>query len=514
MNKTVSSIALLAVFIVTLQVYAELTPAPVFNDHMVLQRDMIVPVWGKADPAAEITISINQINQSTTASDSGNWTMELPAMPAGGPYQMTISDSSTTITYGDIYIGDVWLCSGQSNMDMTVAMGNQYWCGVDNADQEVANADYPLIRVFDVPFVTSEYPLDSVTCEWMICSPQTAGSFSAAAYFMARDLYLKYNIPIGLITSAFGASTAESWTSRESLIAHPQLRFLIENYAEKKEAYDADPERQRKYKENLAKWQSACQKAEEEGKLLPRGVKIEDPRDDQHSPYTCYNGMIAPLIPYAIKGTIWYQGESNQPTSKLYDVIMENMIADWRNRWQQGDFPFIYVQLANYGKESDNPNKPSPFAEVRYAQLQNLQIANTAMATAIDIGDAGNIHPKNKQEVGRRLALCADALAYDQPTEYMGPIYKEMKVEGNKAIISFDHIGSGLAVHGEKLEGFAIAGRNNEYIWADAQIVGDTVVVSSEKVKNPISVRYAYADNPKCSLYNKEGLPASPFAAY
>jgi sialate O-acetylesterase len=494
--------------------FAVVQLASPFQDHMVLQRESMVPVWGKASPGETVAVMFGAQKQSAVAGKDGNWMVRLSPLKVGGPFRMTVTGENT-IVLNDIYIGEVWLCSGQSNMDMTVAREDRYWCGVFNEKEEVAGANYPEIRVFDTAFSPTDELQDKVEGKWELVQPTTVGHFSAAAYFFARELYLKYKVPIGLITTAYGASTAEAWISKPSLEAHPNFKFLLDNYLKKKAEYMPSLQDLLKYQEEADKWKIAVAKAKSEGKDEPRGPKNKDPRVDQHNPSVLYNGMVAPLVPYAIRGAIWYQGESNQNSSQVYRELMETLIADWRSAWGQGEFPFLFVQLANYGKTYDTePAAGKGLTLVREAQLQNLSVHNTAMAVAIDNADPldmGNIHPKNKQEIGRRLALAAMGKVYDEKIEYSGPMYSFYLIEGDKIRLSFSETGKGLMSKDGDLTGFAIAGSDKIFVTAEARIDGNTILVSNPAVSNPQSVRYGWNANPKVNLYNKAGLPASPF---
>ncbi|HOQ03598.1 MAG TPA: sialate O-acetylesterase [Anaerohalosphaeraceae bacterium] len=483
----------------------------IFGDSMVLQQGRPIPVWGKAASGEEITVRLAGQDKSVLADASGRWRIVLEPMLAGGPYEMTVSGKHETRTFVDVWLGEVWLCSGQSNMDMTVAREDRYWCGVLNEEAEVAAANWPGIRVFDVPFGTRDEPLDNVEGRWEVCSPVTVGHFSAAAYFFAREIHKKLNVPVGLITTAYGGSTAEAWISRKALEAETDLHFLLEEYARKCQEYDSGAA-QKKYEADLAAWKEASAKAESAGQKPPRKpAAVKNPHLDQHSPCVLFNAMVSPLIPYAIRGTLWYQGESNIPTAAVYDRIMETLIRDWRSRWGQGDFPFVYVQLAGYGKPPAEPCRGGGTTRVREAQAKNRNLPNVAMVTAVDIGESDNIHPKNKQEVGRRLALAARSLAYGETIEYSGPVFESMVVEDNCIRLSFTHIGGGLVLKEGSPSGFAIAGPDRTFFWADVRIDGDTIVVCSPQVREPLAVRYAWDDFPVVSLYNAEGLPAVPF---
>jgi len=490
---------------------AQVKLASPFTDHMVLQQKALVPVWGWASPGEKITVSLGKQKKSIVTTADGKWMIKLDQLKAGGPFALTIKGKNS-ITIKDVYVGEVWLCSGQSNMDMTVAREDRYWCGVHNEAAEVAAASYPLIRVFDTDFSPRETIQTTVGGKWEVCAPATVGHFSAAAYFFARELYKKYKVPIGLITTAYGASTAEAWTSQTALQSNRLFAKLLADYAVKKDRYDTSITAQQKYDIAYAKWQKDSADAKAAKKDPPRGVKNPDPKVDQHSPYVLYNGMVAPLIPYAIKGALWYQGESNTTTKEIYDSQMATLIQNWREDFAQGDFPFIYVQLANYGKTRDSiPGKGGGTTYIREKQLQNLSLLNTAMVVAIDnADDPANIHPKNKQDIGYRLALAAEAKVYGEKIIYSGPIYKNFSIQGNTMRIRFTGE-EALQAKGNQLIGFAIAGKDKKFVWANAVIDGATIVVSSPDVVEPVAVRYAWGDNPPANLYNKAGLPASPF---
>lgn len=495
-------------------VSADVKPASLFKDHMVLQYNMTDPIWGTASVGEKITVAIGKQIHTTIAGNNGHWLLRLGKLTPGGPYTLTIKGKNT-ITINDVYAGEVWLCSGQSNMDMTVAREDRYWCGVFHEKEEVAAATYPLIRVFDTDFSPAATPQAEVNGTWELISPQTVGHMSAAAYFFARDLQKKIKLPIGLITTAYGASTAEAWTREEALVRDTLFKKLLKNYKDKLAKYATDTVAQTKYKAAYAIWKIKAAEAKSEGKDEVRSPKNPDPVFDQHNPSVLWNGMVNPLVPYAIRGAIWYQGESNSPTASIYRQLMETLINDWRQQWHEGNFPFIYVQLANIGETYDSlPAMGGTEAIKREAQLHNLSLPNTAMIVAIDNADPGNmknIHPKNKQEIGRRLALAAEAIVYGEKVVYSGPIYSKMKIEGDKIRLYFKHVDGGLAAKNNNLIGFSIAGRNKEFVWANAVIDGNTIVVSSPGIKKPVAVRYGWGNNPPTSLYNKANLPASPF---
>ncbi len=382
---------------------------------------------------------------------------------------------------------------------------------MDNEAGEVAAAQYPLIREFRVRLNMKDEPRQDVEAAWSVCSPGTVGRFSATAYFFARELFRKFQVPVGLVVSTFGASTAQAWTSRPALSARPEFGFMLKAYEEACVKYDTGNVARRKFLDDFEQWKKAADQARAEGKPAGRPPRNMNPHQDQHNPSVLYNGMIAPLVPYAVRGAIWYQGESNYPTGKIYYELMETLIDDWRARWNQNDFPFLFVQLAGNKKPAVDPNEKSEMAPVREGQLQTLRIEGTGMAVAIDIGDAANIHPKNKQEIGRRLGLAARALVYGEKLPYSGPIFERAKFRKNEARISFKHAEGGLAAKGDTLRGFAVAGADSVFYWADAKIEGRAVVASNPSVPRPVALRYGWADNPPANLVNGAGLPASPF---
>jgi sialate O-acetylesterase len=444
--------------------------SPMFTDNMVLQRNISVPVWGWTDPGKEVTVSIAGKRARVTAGADGKWMAKIGPLPVGGPYAMAVA-GPRNVMLNNVLVGDVWVCSGQSNMEWGIK-------AAANPDQEIAAANYPEIRLFTVQKTIALEPKTTVNGRWDVCTPQTIAQggmgFSAVAYFFGRHLHNELKVPIGLIHTSWGGTVAEAWASESALETMPDM---VEHLAR----YDV---------------------------LRKRGTPGQNPNVTS----VLYNGMIAPIIPYGIKGAIWYQGESNAGRAYQYRTLLPVMINDWRYRWGVGEFPFLIVQLANFMAEDPEP-KSDPWPELREAQyLTTKTVPNAGLAVAIDIGDAKDIHPKNKQEVGRRLALSALALAYHKKGQFSGPVYKSMKREGNRIRLSFDYLGGGLqAKNGQKLTGFAIAGKDRKFVWADAAIEGNTVVVSSQQVADPVAVRYAWGNNPLASLYNKTGLPAVPF---
>jgi len=518
MNKSIKFSLLSIGILAATALNAIVKPSSLFCDHVVLQRNTSIPVWGTANPGEKVSVTLNKAFETVTTDANGKWMVRLPKQKEGGPYKMDIFGDNT-ITLEDVYVGEVWLCSGQSNMDMTVAKEDRYWCGVLNESTEVNNANYPQIRVFDVDFTPTNTVKTNAVGKWEVCSPKTVGHLSAIAYFFAREIYQKMNVPVGMITSAYGASTAETWISKQALTAHADLKPLLDTYSQKFEKYTADSAvTMPKYREGMKKFRGDMAAVKAAAGDVDAAKKVKAPRDlnpehDQHNPYVCFNGMIAPLVPYAIKGILWYQGESNGPTANQYREIMETLVGDWRSLWGQGNIPFLYVQLANYGKEMTAPVMDNSMMTIREVQVQNLSIPNTAMAVAIEnAGDQPtNIHPKNKQVMGYRLGLAARAKVYGEKVEYSGPMYKKYKVEGNTIRLYFDHIGDGLVAKNDKLTGFAICGEDQKWVWADAKIDGKTIIVTGQDILKPVAVRYCWGVNPPASLSNKNGLWAPNF---
>jgi sialate O-acetylesterase len=445
--------------------------ASMFSDHMVLQRDLRVPVWGRAERGAQVTVTLDGKSATATADDDGAWRASLEPHAAGGPFELVVSAGDHKLTLGDVLVGDVWIASGQSNMEWPVAASN-------DAEAENAAADFPQIRFIDVPNVVGDAPrTEFENAAWEVCEPGKIGRWSAVAYFFGRELNRELKVPIGLVGCNWGGTPMEAWTSREAL--------------ESSDTFDA------------ALADDAREPAnDEEAEARRRGA--------QNRPARLFNGMLSAVVPYGIRGVIWYQGESNAGRHQEYAELTRLMIGDWRNRWGQGDFPFFVVQLAGW-----EPGGESwPF--LREAQVDALSVPNTGMALAIDIGDRQDIHPRNKQEVGRRLALAARAIAYDDDVVYSGPTFKEVAFDGGKARLTFDHIGGGLMAgrEGGELKGFEIAAADGKFVPAKASVDGEAVVAWSDAIADPKAVRYNWAAFPDGNLTNAEGLPAVPFRSH
>ena len=467
-----------------------------FGDHMVIQRYMPVHVWGWADPGEAVSVTFRGQESSTVASADGSWEVYLEPTGAGGPYDLAVKGNNS-IQIKDVLVGDVWVGSGQSNMVWQLQRSN-------DAEKEIAAAKYPGIRYFKVALTTAETREDDVEGEWRIVTPETAGELSGVAYFFARHLHKNLDVPFGIVQSAWGGTPAEAWTSSRTLSEEPSLAAMVaEHKAAAKEAKPA-------YEARLAAWEERAEKAKAAGENTPRQPARPRELRGSHTPSALFNAMIAPLTPFPIRGAIWYQGENNAGRGQglLYRRLFRSMIEDWRREWGQGAFPFLFVQLANYGRVPETSTWP----ELREAQAMALGLVRTGMAVTIDVGNSTDIHPRNKQDVGLRLALAARAIEYgEHDLEYSGPAFRQVTRDGSELRLWFDHTGSGLQARDGKLEGFEVAGSDGKFAEADAKIAGNTVVLTSAKVQAPVQARYAWAADPKGNLVNGAGLPASPF---
>ena len=500
--------AFLPLLVAALPAAADVKLPALFSSHMVLQRGAPVPVWGRADPGERVTVALRpgaggaEIRVTTLAGADGRWRVTLEARRAGGPFNLVVKGKNT-LTLEDVLVGEVWICSGQSNMAWLVRQSR-------NFKQEIAAAAFPEIRLFTVKRTVSGREKTDCSGQWAVCSPGTVAEFSAVGYYFGREVHRALKVPIGLIHTSWGGTPAEAWTRREALQRHALLRPILQRY---KKAVAEYPTAMKKHKKRLAAWKSKAAGARAAGKRPPRRPRSPFGPAHPHSPSGLFNGMIAPLIPCAFRGAIWYQGESNATRAFQYRTLFKTMIRDWRRAWGQGDFPFLFVQLANFKARQPAPGE-SAWAELREAQALALELSSTGMAVAIDIGEARNIHPRNKQEVGRRLALQALHAAYGRMGVHSGPVFHRMQRKSGKIHVRFHCAGKGLTVRGKTLEGFQIAGSDRKFVWARAILDPqnrDGVVVWSPEVKAPAHVRYAWADNPACSLYNEAGLPAGPF---
>lgn len=635
MRKIILLICFVSISMLTLQ--AEVKLPHIFSDNMLIQRDKPIHIWGWADQNEEVEITFNGHSKKSKADKNGKWNLELSPMKFGGPYVLTVKGQNNTITLNNILIGDVWLCSGQSNMEWTVK-------DVNNAGMEISSAYYPEIRSFDVVKDMSTTPKDNLNGQWTVCSPETVRNYSAVGYFFARELYKKTGIPIGIINSSWGGTDIETWIPKDafqtlpakfseryvnSSIPYDLETFMFENsknrasyeqalqndpglnekwyfqsadnsswktmavpqYWSNDELRDADGIVWFKYMLDLPKdvagksatihlgpiddddilWINGQKIGETNGYNINRiyeipanvlnegvntitirifdgsggggmygspeqlyiesgGIKYSLAGDWKYrpsvitsqfdyvnvspnmAPNLLYNAMINPIINYPIKGAIWYQGENNAGQAYNYRTLFPLLIQSWRQKWNT-EFPFYWVQLANFMKEDEEP-VDTEWAELREAQTLTLSQPSTGQAVIIDIGEADDIHPRNKQDVGLRLALIAMNKDYGySDIVYQGPTYKSMQKDGNKVILTFDNVGSGLVTKSKYgyVNGFSIAGKDKEFVWAKAYIDGDKIVVYNDKISDPVAVRYAWGNNPDVNLYNQEGLPAVPF---
>ena len=464
---------LLFIFLfVSLSVQAKVTLPAIYSDGMVLQRNQPIHIWGQADPKEKIQILFAEQKQTVKADSKGYWEVNLKALETGGPYQLQIIGKENPISIKDILIGDVWLCSGQSNMQWVVN-------NVTNAEVEKKNANYPQIRTLNIPRRMELSPKDTISATWLVCSPENVGRFSGVAYFFAKKVYEETNIPIGIINSSWGGTIVETWTSLEAANTLPQKR--LDRYNKNEKLFPPTEYLTRKNKE--AK------------------------RNDY--PSLVYNAMIHPLLSFSIKGVLWYQGENNVGNAEPYTDWLTCMIGDWRNRWNS-ELPFYIIQLPNF----DSINKKPLWAEMRDAQSKVLAVPGTHLIVTSDLGDPYDLHPRNKQEVGMRAAL--QALHYEYGYSDIvseSPMFERMEINGDKVIITFKNTGSGLEIRSRYgcLQGFAIAGEDKKFHWARGELKDNRIVIWSPKVPNPVAVRYNWENNPDGNLYNKDGLPACLF---
>jgi sialate O-acetylesterase len=472
--------------------HAEIKLPAIISDHMLLQKGMPVRLWGTASPGETITVKLPAQTVSVKTPSNGKWQAFLKPMKPGAPFDVTINGT----TIHDVLVGDVWVGSGQSNMEFPMSR-------TMNSAQETAEAKYPEIRLFTVKKAVADEPADDVTGSWSLCTPDSVKNFSAVAYFFGREINKTQHIPVGLIHTSWGGTPAQSWTETSFLKDDAALQLYLTNWQKTLDNYPAN---KTKYDETLAKWQEAVTAAKAAGKTPPNRPNAPAGPGHQNTPAGLYNAMIAPITPYAIRGALWYQGESNANANEawLYRRLFTSMIESWRQAWGQGSFPFYFVQLANFRSGGWWPL-------LRESQNAAMELKHVGEGLAIDVGNPTDIHPTNKQEVGHRLALAARAQTYGEKIEYSGPVFKQLMVTGPEARLLFDHVGGGLQAKGGTLTGFEIAGADQKFVAAEAKIEGNMVVVTSSGVAEPAAVRYAWKDDPQVTLYNREGLPASSF---
>ncbi len=488
---------------------SEIKPSNLFSDHMVLQNGMTVPVWGTATAGEKVTVNLAGQSASASADASGKWMVRLPTLKSGGPFEMTIAGGAgePSLTIHDVLVGEVWLASGQSNMQFTVSKAHASYAGMLDEDKEIAAANYPQLRMFIAKPTTTYEPQSEVPGVWQVCTPAVVGDWSAVGYLFGRNLNLALGRPVGILLAAFGASTAEAWIPRGALLSDPVLAPMVAKLDARYTYFTSHPG---------ATDANAPPEPMMLNARLPRPgappVPLRDPSHNQHQPTVLYNAMINPLIPYAIRGAIWYQGESigGGPQGLLnYGHVMQTLVTTWRKLWGEGNFPFFEVQLPALKNVSNNPL-------VREQQATILALPNTAMAVTIDIGDPANVHPKNKEPLGYRLELLALARVYGhKDMEDSGPVYKSMKIEGSAIRLTFTHA-EGMVARNPPLHWFQIAGADQHFVDAEAVIEsrpeGNSILVSSPQVPAPVAVRYAWDNYPStANLYNASGLPAAPF---
>ena len=491
------SCALLAFFISPAN--GQILLSKMISDHAVLQRGVPIRIWGKAAPGTALSVQFHAQNVPAIADRLGEWTAWLMPETAGGPYQLTVKGKDGVgVQASDLMVGDVWIASGQSNMQMPLN-GFPPGATLKNAAAEIAAANRPQLRLLHVQNASSDYPLAELTgnAAWTLCTPQTAADFSAVAYFFGVNVARDEKVTIGLIDTTWGGTPADSWVSMDGLAANP---VLLPAFAARAH-----------FAEHLASQEAqiAAEKREDDearaaGKPLPsHGWHAQE---NSWSPAGLYNGMISPLAPYSIKGFLWYQGETNSGSDRApyYATLFPALIADWRSHFAQGDLPFLYVQISSFNSPGEN------WGMIRDAQRRTLSVRNTAMAVSLDVGNPDNVHPADKQTVGMRLALAAEGLVYGKPAEFYSPLFREATTEANGMRVWFDHA-EGLSSHGKPVEGFELAGENRKFFAAKAVILGDTVLVDTPAVREPRYVRYAWTNVAPPSLYNSAGLPASTF---
>ena len=498
---------ILGLTVLITSVRADVKLPSIFSDNMVLQRETKAPVWGWADVGEKVTVTGSWGESAATVTgDDGKWQVAVKTPSAGGPLTLTIQGKNT-IELKNVLSGEVWLCSGQSNMGMTVNSSN-------NAKEEKAAADYPQIRLFRVHLVPAVEPQDDCKVRpWAECSPTNVGGFSAAGYFFGRKLHQDLGIPIGLINSSWGGTCIEAWTPWDAQKDDEVVQTIKASWDKRDEVYDPVKAKEQ-YAEDRKAW-AEWNKGDKQDKAPRRPRAPVQPREDRNHPANLFNGMINPLIPFAIRGAIWYQGEGNAGRGKHYRVQLERLITSWRQLWGY-DYPYYFVQLPNFRTPWTNPVENGGWPDIRESFMNTAkEVPNTGMAITIDVGDEKDIHPKNKQDVGDRLARVALHKTYGKTGfAWCGPVYKTCEFRGGKAYITFDTGGAPLAVKdGGEIVGFALTGMNGVPVKADAVIHGtDTLVVSAPTVKEPVIVHYAWATNPVgVNLANAGGLPASPF---
>lgn len=465
---------------------------------MVLQRDKPIHIWGWSEPGEKVSVTFHGISRTAAGDSLGNWSVFLAPEASGGPYQLTVTGTNK-IVLNDVLVGDVWFASGQSNMEFPLK--GFPGAPLKNSGEEIAHAGQPQIRLLHIPNKAADFPLRDAGASWTVCSPETAANFSAVAYFFGRELATRERVPIGLIDATWGGTVAEAWMSLEAISADAALMPVFATRARMMRM-------QGEMAAILAKERREDDAARQAGQTPPKHPW--HPAPASWAPAALFNGMVAPVTAYTIKGVIWYQGESNSRLAfaPMYAKIFPALIADWRAQWHEGDFPFLFVQISSFLSDATEA-----WPIIREAQRSSLRVANTAMVVTVDAGDPDNVHPPDKQTVGARLALAARAVAYGENVEYSGPLFRQAAPEADGIRVWFDHAAHGLIAKGDTLQGFEIAGDDGRFVAATARIDGETVVAGNAQVAEPKYVRYGWANAPTVNLFNSDGLPASPFTS-
>lgn len=485
--------------------WGHVTLPALFSDHMVLQRQMKIPVWGTASPGERVSVTLNDQRADSTADANGNWKTTLPAMEAGGPYTLT-AEGNDTVTINDVLIGEVWLFAGQSNMEW----GTGY---VINHEQEIPAANYPQIRLCQVPHTVKDQPASDVATSWAACTPDSVFKFSAVAYFTGRELFKKLNVPIGLIQVSWSGTNIEGWMPQDALLSDPDFQPLQDRWNKVLQAYPkAKADYDAKLPELTKAWQDASAAAKAAGKPIPPEPKPPEGPGSRYSPAGIFNGAVFPLAPFALRGMVWYQGENNTAWAFLYRKELKALITSWRQVWSEGDLPFIIIQLPSVVPLP--PTATSRWAELRESQAEALELPNTGLVVTIDLGDPvhhDNLHPKNKQDVGLRTALVAEKMVYGADVIASGPTFKTATNSGDSIRVQFENADGLKTKDGTAVTGFEIAGDDQKYVRATGAIDGDSVVLRADGVQSPQTVRYDWANYPDGNLYNGADLPARPF---
>ncbi|MDP0497718.1 MAG: sialate O-acetylesterase [Verrucomicrobiota bacterium JB024] len=502
-RRTTPFILTLTLLKLTACLAAEVTLPSIFSDHMVLQRELANPVWGWADPGESISVSINGQTQTTTADSDGTWRLVLSPMPAGGPYTLEVLGQSQRKTFSDVLVGEVWICSGQSNMEFRMR-------AINNSELEMLTANNPQIRLLAIERVGTQEPQKDIKGQWALCTPESVRNFSAIGYFFGERLERILGVPIGLIGNSWGGADALAYVPREKLEANPAFAESLEKWKAKVAAYTDDV-----HEKEVERYQAERKKYIANGRRGNPPQNVYDPRVGQHRPSNIYNGMVYPIIGYGIRGIIWYQGETNAGRAVEYQQLFPLVINNMREDWGQGDFPFYWIQLADFRAEDDEPSD-STWAELRESQTMTMNsVPNTGQAVIIDVGESFEIHPLNKRVPADRLVCWALANDYgftDIP--YESPQFESMEIEDGKVHVYFYPVNKGLYPYDSKeVKGFAIAGSDGKFVWANAKIVAnDEVLVWSDEVAEPVAIRYAWGSNPIANLYDGHGgLPVTPF---